>query len=152
MEIRDFRPSDIETLRRFKTESAKVSFQKDVDLGFFTRNLENSIKKDPSCVKVAEHEGKIAGYVWMEVKKAEDGPFGNIHHIYVDRPYRRAGLATMLLKVAENFLASKGVSAIKATITKSNQPSLRLFSVAGYSEERVVFEKRLAGKTAHMLL
>lgn len=144
MEIRNFRQDDLETLCRFKAESARVSFPGgEVDVKFFRKNILRSVEKEPQSVKIAEAGGKIAGYVWIEIKRAEAGGYGNIHHIYVESNHRRTGLATTLLAAAETFFLSRGVKCAKATVTMTNNPSLGLLDGLGYKGKRVVLEKKL---------
>ena len=66
MQIRNFKPQDLETLVKFKGESIRVSFPgKSYNLDLFKSRL---LKADPSTILVAEDQGRIAGYCWFRIK------------------------------------------------------------------------------------
>jgi ribosomal protein S18 acetylase RimI-like enzyme len=73
-----------------------------------------------------------------------DGRRGWINRVAVLPEYRRRGVASALIKEAEEFLKKKGAKIIAALIVKSNTPSRKLFEKNGYStnEEIAYYSKR----------
>lgn len=141
MEIRDFRPEDLETLARFKQESVSISFPgSDYSLDLYRKSI---LKAPPETVKVAEDGGKIAGYIWFRVKEGASGRCGVIMHTFVDQACRRRGLSLKLNRAAEDWFRSHGIGRIEVTISRENKPSLAMCRKLGYQEKRIVLEKRL---------
>ena len=142
--IRDFALSDIERILDYRQESGKVSFpglaiDRERESAFVTEHAE----KNPGTIKVAEVEGRPAGYVRFELKSSSFGDYGLINAIFVDKDQRNAGLGNLLIKAAEGWLISKGAGSVEAAITSTNLPSLSFFRSIGYIEKRTVVEKRL---------
>jgi ribosomal protein S18 acetylase RimI-like enzyme len=142
--FRDFEDRDLDRILDFKKESAGVSFPgMDFDMDLFRRKLLGMLRKDPNSVKVAELGNDIIGYVFLEIKKAGTGSIGCINHVFVSEPHRNSGLGASLVKIAEDYLRSRGIRRIRATVTKTNQASLNFCRKLGYKEKRLILEKTL---------
>ncbi len=142
--IRNFKHSDLEKLVEFKKESTGVSFPgRDFNEESFRRELLNRYSGDPESIKVAEMDGRVVGYVYFKITETAFGRSGVINHVFVDEEYRKIGLGQKLMGIAEDYLKSRGLKRIRVTITKTNEPSLRMCRRLGYSEKRVVMEKEL---------
>ena len=141
MIIRPFESSDLDRILEFKCESTKVSFPTcEIDSSFFKRNL---LKTEPGSVLVAEDNGKLIGYIYLKTKKTDTGAYGIIHHIYIDPEHRGKGLATQLMQKGEEHFKTKGLKKIRATVTLSNESSLKVAKKFGFNEKRIIFEKNL---------
>jgi RimJ/RimL family protein N-acetyltransferase len=53
------------------------------------------------------------------------------------------GLGQRLMGIAEDCMRSRGLKRIRVTITKTNEPSIRMCQKLGHREKRVVMEKEL---------
>ena len=102
--------------------------------------IKKEIEKDINLFLVAEIEGKIVGTVLA----THDGRKGWINRLAVHPDYRKKGLATKLVKYAEDWLSSQGIEIIACLIEEGNEPSMRLFKKLGYREHRdiIYFTKR----------
>ncbi|MFQ5647784.1 MAG: GNAT family N-acetyltransferase [Candidatus Aenigmatarchaeota archaeon] len=144
MQIRDFRPDDLEAILSFKQASVKISFPgQDYNLDLFRKSILKAAEKDPATIKVAEDQGKPAGYIWFRIKDSASGRHGVISHAFVDPSHRRRGLSLKLNQAAEDWFRAQGIDRIEVQITKTNIPSLEMCRKLGYKETRLVLEKRL---------
>lgn len=142
--IRNFQEKDTESIIGFKKESAKLSFPGiDIDTELFRRRLLKRTEKNPNLVKVAEDNGRVIGYVFMDRRKSITGPVGYISHVFVAEPYRKSGLGLRLAKEAEYYLRSLGIRKLRVTVTKTNTLSLNFCRKLGYEEKRLILEKTL---------
>ena len=144
LRFRNFVPGDLEHISRFKKESSEVSFPgSDIDLNIFKKKILEAVDRDDNYVKIAEMGGEIAGYVYFEIRNSITGRTGCINHIFVRRKYRESGLGRKLMSVAEDYLKSKGITRVRATVTKTNHASLGFCLSLGYREKRLILEKPL---------
>ncbi len=86
-------------------------------------------------VFVAEEEGKIAGWIGLTVKPASNrnGKYAYITEVMVHPVFRRSGVATKLVKEAEEKALEMGSSYTYSYIYESNNASKSLFGKLGYS-------------------
>lgn len=79
---------------------------------------------------IETEDGRLVGAVIA----THDGRKGWINRLAVHPDYRRHGIGTELVRVAEQVLKAQGMAIIAALIEPDNQPSLELFKGAGYVE------------------
>ncbi len=89
-------------------------------------------------VLVAEEEGEIAGWIGLTVKPTPErnGKYAYIIEVMVHPAFRRAGVATKLVKEAEEKALEMGSSYTYGYIYESNGASKSLFGKLGYSRMR----------------
>jgi ribosomal protein S18 acetylase RimI-like enzyme len=144
MLIRDFSEQDMEKLLDYREESAKISFPRmKIDREKARRFFLEHVEKYPGTLKVAELEGKIAGFIRFFPEEGSFGRYGMIDLIFVDKEHRKRGVGKLLLETAEKWFESSGISHIEAVVTNTNAPSINFFKSQGYEERRTVFNKRL---------
>jgi len=144
IKFRNFEEKDLDKILKFKETSAEISFPGlDIDTNLFKKRLLNKVRNDPNSVKVAELDSEIIGYVFLEIKKGTTGPIGYINHVFVSEPYRKSGLGTMFMQIAEDYLKSRGIKRVRVTVTKTNKVSLKFCKKNGYTEKRLILEKPL---------
>lgn len=87
---------------------------------------------------VAEEEGKIAGWIGLTVKPAfeRNVKYAYITEVMVHPAFRKAGVATQLLKKAEEKALKMGSRYTYAYVYESNNASKSLFGKMGYSSVR----------------
>ena len=141
MIIRSFKNSDLDKIMEFNYESNKISFPNyEFDGSFFKKNI---LSAETGSVLVAEEDGKIAGYIYVKIKKLSSGVVGIIQHVFVDPKFRGNGLATRLIKKGFKYFRSKNVKRIRSTVTLANETSLKMIRKLGFEEKRIVMEKML---------
>jgi [ribosomal protein S18]-alanine N-acetyltransferase len=85
------------------------------------------------CV-VAEAEGKIAGFLVAARKRR----VGYVVTIDVLKPYRRAGVGTLLLAEAERRLAAAGVRVVELETATDNVSAIAFWEKHGYRTGGVI--------------
>jgi ribosomal protein S18 acetylase RimI-like enzyme len=144
LKIRDFYPGDMEKLLDYREETAGISFPgMRIDRGQSRRSMLLHIQRNPGTIKVAEINGKAAGYVMFQPRRGSLGAYGRINIIFVEEGLRHKGVGKLLLDSAEKWLRSHGIKRMEAVVTNSNLRSCNFFREHGYREKRTVFEKRM---------
>jgi len=94
-------------------------------------------------VLVAEHDGEVAGFAYATLVSQKKGwRFTREDTIYVDERYRGRGVGDRLLGALLAALRGLGVRLVIASITSTNEASIRLHRKHGFE---VMGEMRNAG-------
>jgi ribosomal protein S18 acetylase RimI-like enzyme len=86
---------------------------------------------------VADDDGYIRGYLGLRLSGVEGK--GWIRDLVVGRPYRRSGIATMLMQTARAWAAERNISQLTLEMQSKNYPAIRFchkqgFHFCGYNE------------------
>lgn len=82
------------------------------------------------CVLVAELDGQVRGYLDMSLQR--DQKLGWVHHLTVDRPYRRRGLGTALVQEAIRWGQQRAVRRMMFAVQSKNHPAIRFCQQLGF--------------------
>ena len=107
--------------------------------------LRDLVKQKKAVVLAVEAGGRYVGRVTLrhdwgdETSIIEKDFLGlpQINALEIDENYRRQGLATMLIAVAENEARRQGFSMIGLGVEISNEPAKKLYEKLGYSYQQV---------------
>ena len=137
--MRGFNKSDIDSLAEFKRKSVKINLPdaSENSVKNYKKNLLKWNKKEPEGIKIAEKNGEIAGYIWLNTKKR----YGLIRHLFVKEKFRREGLAKKLFFLAENYFKKKKKEKIRLTATLKREWLVEFYERMGYEKKRVIMEK-----------
>jgi len=83
------------------------------------------------CFLVADEFTTLLGYLDLTVTRWQWA--GTIEHLVVDRGQRRKGVATQLLRAAEQWARGSGLRRMAVVVQPKNDPAIRLFTKLGYS-------------------
>ncbi len=83
---------------------------------------------------IAKTNGKIAGFIILQLENQEDIIFGHIITLNVAVIFRRKGVAQKLLFDCEAILKSRGVTECRLEVRQDNSSALRLYRRLGYEE------------------
>ena len=143
IKIRNFRQEDADAVVGFKSRSVKVNFPGcEFNARMFKDLILKNSKRCPDCVKVAEDDGKLIGYIWFKVVESTVGTFGRFEHLFVEESHRKRGIGRKLMESGEKYFSSRGIKKMKLTVTKGN-PAISLYEKMGYSVKRYKMEKDL---------
>ena len=93
---------------------------------------------------VAEIKGQIVGFIFFYDYMWAKGRRGYISDLGVINKFRGMGIATKLMKKAEDILKKRGVERIKLNVYTDATSALRLYQKLEYKKTREVkMEKRL---------
>ena len=92
---------------------------------------------DPhTCFLVAETDGRLVGTLIL----THDTRKGWLNRLAVRPDYRGKGIATVLVRAAEEHFEKEGIEVVSALIQDTNVDSRRLFSTLGYEyDPRVTY-------------
>jgi ribosomal protein S18 acetylase RimI-like enzyme len=88
--------------------------------------------------------GHVNGRIVAAVMAGFDGVRGWIHHLAVHAEYRRKGIATILMRAAEQGLEALGCPKVNLQVRATNTAVISFYRSLGYDvEERASLGKRL---------
>jgi ribosomal protein S18 acetylase RimI-like enzyme len=112
--------------------------------------LGTQLRRDDVVVFVAEHAGRVVGYVYAGIEppswKELRDEAGFIHDVYVDESARRRGAATALLEAAAGWLAERGMPRIVLWTAAPNESARRLFERLGFRHTMTEMTRELRGR------
>ncbi len=127
--IRDFTPSDADSLLRIHEQSAE-HFE---DLGINRGFIINISQRADFRFLVAELGGDVVGFIGflyhINVGRGEIGP------VCVEKRFNGRGFGSLLLESSFSFLKERGVSRVIARVKEGNTAGLRFFEGNGFSRE-----------------
>jgi ribosomal protein S18 acetylase RimI-like enzyme len=96
--------------------------------------IDRKLAVDPELLLVAILDGKLVGAVMAGF----DGFRGWIYHLAVTTEYRRRGIGTQLVRVAEAGLLARGCPKVNLQVRATNQGVVGFYQSLGYEvEERI---------------
>ena len=128
--VRPFKPSDRQTLVTLWARA----FPNDPPRNAPEFLIDNKLRVQPELLLVAESQGRMAGAVMA----GYDGVRGWIHHLAVAPEFRRRGIATELLRAAEEGLSRMGCPKVNLQIRAVNAGVVEFYKTSGYDVEELV--------------
>ncbi|PYN91596.1 MAG: GNAT family acetyltransferase [Candidatus Rokuibacteriota bacterium] len=108
--------------------------------------IENKLTIQPELLLVGEVDHTLVGAVIAGF----DGVRGWIYHLAVAPEYRRRGLATELVRAAEDGLRRLGCPKVNLQVRAANHEVVAFYRSVGYEvEERVSMGRRLQEEASH---
>ena len=101
-----------------------------------------------NCIFVAERDGTVAGYVFAALEpmswKELRGPAGFVHDVVVAEDARRAGIATMLMHAAIDWLRDHGAPRVLLGTAAPNEAAQALFHRLGFRNTMIEMTMELS--------
>jgi ribosomal protein S18 acetylase RimI-like enzyme len=139
--IRPFKPEDQEQVLDLWTECGLVVPQNNP-----ARDIQRKLKVNSELLLVGILGGEVVGTCMA----GYEGHRGWINYLAVHPDYRRLGIATIMMKAAEDKLRKMGCPKINVQIRKSNQEVIKFYESIGFSVDQVVsMGKRLEYDAVH---
>jgi GNAT superfamily N-acetyltransferase len=106
------------------------------DAAGYARFLESQLGDDDSIVMIAEHRGRVVGYVYAAVEplswKDLRGECGFIHDLLVTDAARGHGAGDGLLNAAIEWMRQRGMPRVVLGTAAQNERARRLFERRGF--------------------
>ncbi len=135
--IRSFRSADRAALVQLWSEV----FPEDPPRNAPESMIDNKLRVQPELLLIAEMEDQLAGAVMAGF----DGTRGWIYHLAVAPEFRRRGIATALVRAAEEGLGRLGCPKVNLQVRAENAGVVAFYKAVGYGvEERVSMGKSLS--------
>ncbi len=100
------------------------------DIDESREGIEKYLKRNPYTCFVEERDGKIVGVIMA----GHDGRRGTLHHLAVDRQYRRRGIGTALCEKAMEALKEEGIGKAGLFVCRNNEIGLSFWKKEGFSD------------------
>jgi ribosomal protein S18 acetylase RimI-like enzyme len=137
--IRSFKPSDRLAIKKFIIASAAISWPgKKIKCRYILPKIGKK-----GYIKIAEIERKPIAFIWFSIRNSAIGKYGYIKHIFVEKKWRRKGIAKKLIKIAEKELKLKGIDTLRLIVTKTNRSGFVFAKKCGFKQSRIVMEKKI---------
>lgn len=94
-------------------------------------SLNRLITRDPAALLVAEDNGRVVG----SVIAAWDGWRGSVYRLAVATDHRRRGLATQLLRAAEQRLVDAEAVRLQAIVVDSDEQAVGFWRASGWERQ-----------------
>ena len=92
--------------------------------------IERYLKRNPNtCFKAVTEGGQLVGVILS----GHDGRRGLVHHLCVNPSFQRGGIATKLVKTAEEALKKEGIQKIFILVFENNEKGNAFWEKQGYS-------------------
>src|SRR5262245_43845623 len=119
----------------------------------YTNQLLRSVAERNGCMLIARAEVGAIGFACAWVQE-DDDPLvcdgARIHayisDIFVDRDWRRQGVASLLLDAIETAMRERGCSRIRVCSKAANQLAIACYETRGYRPYEIIFSKQLHGQ------
>lgn len=109
------------------------------DRSSLRESLHKIIQSADSEVFVAEAEGQLAGLVEVYVRPDPDEPtlvrhwYAELQSLVVLAPFRRNGIGTRLVRVAQTWAQEKGATEMRLGVWEFNRPAQEFYQAAGFT-------------------
>jgi ribosomal protein S18 acetylase RimI-like enzyme len=109
--------------------------------------LGSQLEQERVAIFVAEREGEIVGYVYAGIEpqswKELRDECGYIHDVVVHERGRGMGVATQLIQVAAEWLATRGMPRVVLWTAAKNTKAQRLFERLGFRRTMIEMTREL---------
>lgn len=123
--LREATPADIESVLTFWARTAEPTSTDSPEA------VSQLLRRDPGALIVAQSGGEIVG----SVVAGWDGWRGSIYRLAVAPSARRAGLASALLRAAEERLTALGAQRLHAIVVGANAPATAFWEASGWDHQ-----------------
>ena len=153
--IREARKNDYPTVYECMTNTAwndvpeaeKATTEKERWMTFFRKIARTLTEGRGRKIFVAcDDENDFMGYV-VTGSMGEGSstiPVGMVFDIAVMEPFRRMGIAKLLIKTAEDYCKQRGMWRIKLEVAANNPNAIDLYRKVGFEPERTLMGKSLS--------
>lgn len=105
--------------------------------------VRQALEADDTRLFVAESDGLVIGTARVEFAERPFFRIAEVHRVYVRQEWRRRGVATELMRVAEDAARAGGARDVRLTVVTENEPAIRFYRELGYGDFAVRLHKRL---------
>lgn len=100
------------------------------EIGDGEKAVARQLNKEPGTIFIAELEGKVVGTVAIQ----ENGRFGFIWRLAVDKSVQMQGIGSKLLDIAETELKKRGIQLVSIFFDHKNTKLRQFYKKRGYFE------------------
>ncbi len=109
------------------------------------RSIENSLNRFSKLVAVVNNDtvvGFAHGSLLMAPPYLKAGKTGVITHVYVEKIYRKEGLAKSMVRELEDWFKKKNVHSVELQVISGNTQGKAFWERLNYKQELIQYRKR----------
>lgn len=154
VKIRKATLSDLESILKLNLLLFREDYKRDktLNLSWSYSNEGKSFYKDmiiklDNCALVAEHRGKVIGYIVGCLKEEEiriKAKYAELEDMLVLPKLRSQGIGGRLLKEFLSWCQQKGVNYVDVKVTIKNQRAVDFYKKRGFEDYITTLEKKLS--------
>lgn len=127
-----------------KLVQSEKEYNNNINENYIVKNwFEKLYNEKNNVLYVAKVENKIVGYIYCKIDSIENGPTikleALIDGLYVDKNYRKQGIATELMNNVKEWAKEKGVKYLFLNVLEENKNAMSLY----YKNNFKNFERKL---------
>lgn len=152
MSIRNFKKSDIPELKNLIGKMVEYHHQLDPyykpfkEYRNFGEEMENWLSDKEMRILLAEDGGRLIGYIRAGMEDAPDyaaaKKIGIIYDVFVEKNYRRKGVAAKLFEEALNWFLIKKISHLELNVDVRNEEAIAFWKKLGFFEYKLRMRKK----------
>ena len=105
-----------------------------IGIAYGRSELRSYLRSDGSYCLLAETAGEVAGFILA----VRSGELGHVVTLDVLEPHRRHGIGSLLLRAAEQEMASQGAKRMYLETATYNKPAIALWAKHGYRRSATI--------------
>lgn len=123
---------------------SEKEYNSNINESYIVKNwFEKVYNEKNNVIYVAKIENKIVGYIYCKIDSVENGPTleleALIDGLYVDKNYRKQGIATALMNTVKEWAKENGVKYLFLNVLEENKNAISLY----YKNNFKNFERKL---------
>ena len=130
--LRKAEKKDEPEIRQLFIEMLRTIYQKEDVKGYGEGDLDKFFAGGGDWICAAQVENRIVAFLSIEEHCEPDMAYLYLDDFSVSAPYRGHGIGTELLRMAEKYAQSIGISTIVLHVEKTNVSARRLYERFGY--------------------
>lgn len=104
------------------------------------KRVESILKKTDETILVAERQGKVVGWISLQVvERFYLDPFVDISGFVVDKDHRNQGIGKELIRAAEDWVKGKGYKLLRLKTNVTRKDAHRFYENNGFRKTKEQF-------------
>ena len=135
---------DFDIIAKMECEIAVISYQEEAitDISLHTKRLRNAYENDPSGMIVAEKDGKIVGWLWMDKKQnyLTQETYINFRSLYINDEERGSTCSNDLLQYGIKYANSVKAKYIVGHVYTNNIAMRSVYKNNGFEAKHLTMQ------------
>lgn len=105
------------------------------------KKMKRFLDDGSAIIFVAEHGGKVIGYIWGYFRRNEGEDRIHVTQFVVDKEYRVRGIGERLLQAMDGYAKENKCDALELNVLPCNAAAIRLYMKDGFVPQRVFMRR-----------
>ncbi|MBN2794672.1 MAG: GNAT family N-acetyltransferase [Clostridia bacterium] len=132
--FREAQDTDMPLIAKYRLQShfthavSSLSF----DVNAYYRRLNNRFLQFPSLQLMVLLDGRVHGYLGLEIREELEKSYGYIHFLYLESFYQNQGYGQEIMNYAIELFKNKSLDKVKLRVKSNNQQALKAYKKQGF--------------------